>query len=124
MADDRKCDLGEQCQCESFGVRDGCTHFHMPMPKILSPRARSSFQNDLRDQGEGRIKQQPAEGRERVADSRRQTADLVKRPGALQDWQRKEQAKATTRVAASSLMNDPSEGTGHGTVRPGGVKMR
>lgn len=75
MTDDRKCDLSDQhCACLEYGRdRNECEHFHMPCPKVLSPRARSSYLNDLRDQGQSRITQENAEAHEKTRDALRKT---------------------------------------------------
>ena len=73
MKDERKCDLNDQhCACLEYGRdRNDCEHFHMPCPKPLSARARSSFFNDLRDQGRSRIMRENAEAHEISKDMER-----------------------------------------------------
>lgn len=123
------CDIDDKCVCSNDDERIVCDHWHLPAPRILSPRARSSYLNDLRDQGETRIKHSQQEGRDRVADSKRATADLMKHEGGLKDWQEKQTVAARARVSQvqrpqPSRMDDPSEGTGSGKPAPGGMKMR
>jgi len=127
-SDDCVCEFGDMhCACLAHGRdRDECRYFHFPAPKIVSPRARSTFLNDLRDQGETRIKNQQREGRERIADSQRKTAKLLKTPGAMRDWQQSEIKATRERAKAAGRIkpNDPPEGIGRGIVKPGGKKVR
>jgi len=130
------CDIDDKCVCCNDDERLLCDHWHFPAPRIISARARGTFYNELRDQGEERIKRQQAEARDRIADSARKTAAMMRQEGGLTDWQQREHAAArekARRVQISnerilrpppSRMDDPSEKIGSGKPIEGGVKMR
>ena len=104
------CDIDDNCVCSNDDERMLCDHWHMPAPRIITPRARSNYLNDLRDQGEGRIREQVGTSKDRLSDAAKRTTQSV--------------SEDLIRRGRGSPMDDPSEGVGGGHPRQGGVKLR